>query len=511
MRRTSQALSLLFFLFLFIQTQSKGKDELEYPVKIFLDIDPLIFLSLLLSSHHVEKGLLLSGITIGLTIIFGRFFCGWVCPLGTLNHLVGRLKKRPETTKEDLNLYRLKYYILFLLLVSSLFTLQITGIMDPISLLFRSFTFSVYPLLSLSMDSFFDLIFSLEIKGVNHALEKAQSWLKPGIFPLYRPYYYQGLLFALIFFLILSLNLVRRRFWCRYLCPLGALLGLLSRYSIWNRVQGEGCNQCARCLKGCEGGAIKGLEEGDTKWERSECLLCLNCSEDCPKGLVSFRGPYAPSSPDLKKRKILTWALSGALLVPLMRITPLSRPNYQSPFLIRPPGALEEREFLKRCIRCGECMKVCITNGLQPSLLEGGAEAIWTPILVPKVGYCEYNCTLCGQVCPTGAIKSLSREEKAKIKIGMAKIDKARCIPYAYGIPCIVCEEVCPLPKKAVWFEEAIMLTRDNIEVKVKQPRVDHELCIGCGICETKCPVRDLPAIYVTSIGESRSKEGFIL
>ncbi len=179
--------------------------------------------------------------------------------------------------------------------------------------------------------------------------------------------------------------------------------------------------------------------------------------------------------------------------------------------MIRPPGSLPEREFLKRCVKCGECVKVCITNGLQPTLLEAGIEGIWSPVLVPRIGYCEYRCTLCGQVCPTGAIKKLVLNEKMKVRIGLAMIDKGRCLPHAHGIPCIVCEEVCPTSKKAIWFEEARSTDRQGKETIVKLPRVDLSLCVGCGICEAQCPVVDRPAIYVTNIGESRSKENQLL
>jgi ferredoxin len=197
--------------------------------------------------------------------------------------------------------------------------------------------------------------------------------------------------------------------------------------------------------------------------------------------------------------------------VPLLRVTPLSSRNILTPRLIRPPGALEEKEFLKRCVKCGECMKVCLTNGLQPTFLEAGFEGIWSPMLVPKIGYCEYRCTLCGQVCPTGAIKEVPLKDKINIKIGLAMIDKNRCLPYAHAIPCIVCEEVCPTLKKAVWFENNRVIDREGREKIIQQPRVDLELCIGCGICETKCPVKSQPAIYVTSVGESRSEENRLL
>jgi ferredoxin len=184
------------------------------------------------------------------------------------------------------------------------------------------------------------------------------------------------------------------------------------------------------------------------------------------------------------------------------------RPN---PALIRPPGARPEEEFLQLCVRCGECMKVCLTGGLQPTLLEAGLEGLWSPRLVPRMGYCEYNCTLCGQVCPTQAIRRLLPDEKKKLRIGLAVIDPSRCLPYAFQTNCIVCEEHCPTPRKAIWFEEKEVLTHAGERRRVKQPRVDIELCIGCGICETKCPVQDLPAIRITSANEDRNPENRVL
>jgi MauM/NapG family ferredoxin protein len=214
---------------------------------------------------------------------------------------------------------------------------------------------------------------------------------------------------------------------------------------------------------------------------------------------------------DLGRRRVITSALAGLVAVPLMRSTALSKKGYSDATLIRPPGSLEERDFLERCVKCGECMRVCITNGLQPTFLEAGLEGIWSPMLVSRIGYCEYRCTLCGQVCPTGAIKRLPLEEKVKVKIGLAMIDKGRCLPYAQSQACIVCEEVCPTAKKAIWFEQTMVKDREGRKLLLKQPHVDLDLCIGCGICETKCPVKGQPAIYVISVGESRSRENQVL
>ena len=156
-------------------------------------------------------------------------------------------------------------------------------------------------------------------------------------------------------------------------------------------------------------------------------------------------------------------------------------------------------------------MRACPTNGLQPALTEAGPEGIWTPMLVPKIGYCEYYCSLCTQVCPTGAIQKQTIEEKNKLKIGSAWVNKSRCIPYVLGKPCIVCEEHCPVSPKAIKLVEVETKLPDGKVAVQKAPVIDLELCTGCGICENKCPVVDDPAVYVTSVGETRSEKNRLL
>ena len=175
--------------------------------------------------------------------------------------------------------------------------------------------------------------------------------------------------------------------------------------------------------------------------------------------------------------------------------------------LIRPPGALGEKEFLQRCVRCAECIQVCIGNALQPAFLQAGLDGMFSPMLVARTGYCEFNCTLCGQVCPTGAIGNLSMEEKWGLKIGHGWFDKNSCLPYAKAIPCMVCEEHCPTPEKAIRFREVTMVDDSRATVVVKQPYIVDGLCIGCGICENKCPLPGKAAIFVTSAGEHRNPE----
>jgi polyferredoxin len=508
LRRISQGIFLILFLFLFLQTEAKGRDELGYPVKIFLDFDPLVFITTIFSAHAVQKAFYFSMITIAVTLVLGRVFCGWICPLGTLNNIIGSLKKKSKERNREWQ--RLKYYILIFVIASSVFTLQLAGILDPISLLIRSLSVSIYPAFHYAVTSVFDAIYKSDIKGITALSEFIYSGLKKSVLSFQQPFYNQAIFIGSIFLFILGLNLVEKRFWCRYVCPLGAMLGLLSKFSILKRSVSEGCTSCGACANACQGNANPDKKE---EWRNTECYYCWNCDDICPQNAVSFgfSGKKNAVAMDLGRRRVITSMASGAISVPLLRAAPVSKHEFVNQRLIRPPGSLEEKEFLKRCVKCGECMKVCITNGLQPTLLEAGLEGIWSPMLIAKLGYCEFRCTLCGQVCPTGAIKKLPIEEKIKVKIGLAMIDKGRCLSYAHAKPCIVCEEVCPTPKKAIWFEKAKVKDRNGNEFIVQQPRVDLDLCIGCGICETKCPVVDRPAIYVTSIGESRSKENRLL
>jgi len=508
-RIATQGIFLLAFLWLFLQTETKGADELGYPVKIFLDADPLIFLTTLFAGRTWLNSFLLAIGLMVMTIVLGRVFCGWICPLGTLNNIVGTLeKKKPPRT---LNLHWLKYGLLIFLIVSGVFSLQLAGIFDPMSLLIRSLSLSIYPALSYAARSVFDGIYHINIPVVVDLSEFVYALFKKLWLPFQQPFFLQSVFLGALFIIILGLNLLEKRFWCKYLCPLGALLGVLSRFSLLQRSVSEGCNACGACTRDCQGNARPAEKE---QWHNTECMVCMNCDDACPQEAVRFGFFKKPQtlSIDFGKRRMAGMMLAGLAAAPLVRISGINKQAGASePHLIRPPGALEEKEFLRRCVKCGECMKVCITNGLQPTLIEAGLEGVWSPVLVPRIGYCEYRCTLCGQVCPTGAIQKLELQEKEKVKIGLAMIDKGRCLPYAHSTACIVCQEVCPTPKKAIWLEEARIMNAAGKMLDVKQPHVDLELCIGCGLCEAKCPVLGQPAIYVTSIGESRSKDNQLL
>jgi formate hydrogenlyase subunit 6/NADH:ubiquinone oxidoreductase subunit I len=158
-------------------------------------------------------------------------------------------------------------------------------------------------------------------------------------------------------------------------------------------------------------------------------------------------------------------------------------------------------------------MKACPTNVINPTLGEAGMAGLWTPHLIMTMGYCEYTCTLCGSVCPTGAITEISVREKIKrpIKIGSAYVARGRCLPWSGNTPCIVCEEHCPTSPKAIYLRDDVVSGPDGNAFKVKLPYVDLNRCVGCGICEYKCPVMGRPAIIVIAAGESRSIKNQIL
>jgi polyferredoxin len=511
LRRISQVLFFLFFLYLFIQTEYKGKNELGLPVRLFLDFDPLVALGALLASHAVRTMFLFSLVTVLLTVFLGRFFCGWVCPLGTINASIGYFRMRtlkPNRVEGRFpGLRPAKYYLLVFVLVAALFGWNAAGFLDPISLTIRSLAIGYNPVLNRMVRATLEAGVSLNIPHVSPALDGLYSKMTGTVLAFDQPIFNQSLLIGLIFTVILGLNLLAPRFWCRYLCPLGAMLGIIGWKQIAARVDvsPDKCVSCRKCVVACQGDATP---FPPASWASRECLVCYNCREVCPVDAVTIRATAertGDGNVDLRRRWILASGVGALLAVPA--VTAVVQRKRTDPLLIRPPGALPEEEFLRRCVKCGECMKVCLTNGLHPTLTEAGLEGLWTPVLVPRLGYCEYNCTLCSQVCPTGAIRPVTVEEKQKIHIGMAFVDKNRCIPYAFNRNCIVCEEHCPTPKKAITFIEERTVDEKGVGFVLKKPIVSAELCIGCGICENKCPVVDLPAIRVTSINETRSEE----
>jgi ferredoxin len=273
------------------------------------------------------------------------------------------------------------------------------------------------------------------------------------------------------------LNLVIPRFYCRFICPLGAFLAIISRFSIWRIGKTKPqCINCKMCERACEGGC-----EPSGNIKIAECVLCFNCRDDCKHELIAYQ--TVPSfagetQVDVSRRGVVLSFVSGVLAAPAIRLSGMIASNWYTG-VIRPPGALAEPEFLKRCLKCGQCMRICPTNVIQPAGLEGGLEGLWTPILNNRIGSsgCQLNCVACGQVCPTSAIRPITLDEKrglgdfasaGPIKLGTAFVDQGRCLPWSMDKPCIVCQENCPVSPKAIFTKDTFTTVRDGV-VSIKQ------------------------------------------
>jgi polyferredoxin len=486
--RVAQLLFLFLFLVLFVQTEYRGSDRIDLAVNSFFRADPLLAAGYLLAQKSYTLLFLPALLLAVSTLFLGRFFCGWICPLGTILDLIsGRIRKTGPLRFLQGNV---KYFLLLPLLFAALFNVNLVGLLDPIAILVRALTFSLYPL-------FGDTVRQGWV-GLYRVLGEGRDVLAPGyvllrdhLLPFRETFYPLAFLSLLLFLLILFLERYEKRAWCRHLCPLGTLLGLLARFSPLRRMPPGLCDDCVDCRGHCPTSFDRDI------LREEECIRCMECRLRCRFRRVGFGfsgiggGPYLP-----ERRVLLGGLLSGFFLASLYRFR-YPDSHYR---LLRPPGVRDEGEFLKKCIRCGECMKVCLKSALYPALFQAGVEGIYTPLLIPRLGYCEYNCTLCGQVCPSGAIPDLPVEEKRREVMGKAVLDRNHCLPFAKKISCIVCEEHCPVPGKAIRTEAEQTVDTSGRSFELRKPYVVDELCTGCGICENVCPLEGKPAIEVFTV-----------
>jgi MauM/NapG family ferredoxin protein len=520
LRRTVQVTALVLF-FALVLANRRGDGQPGLALQSFFLIDPLLLALGWLAAHAVPAALCISLITLVVTVLMGRVFCGWFCPMGTLNAIAGLFldycwprPKRPERWSP----WQLaKYFVLGGVLLMAICGVHTGAILDPIVLLYRSTTTFLFPAAQWALE---------EGSARSGAGEWGRSMLREHVSEVEHPAFVGGGVIGLLFIATLLLNRYRPRFWCRYICPLGALLGVFAlRPLLQRRLDPSSCNQCDLCGLNCHGAAAS---SGGESWSAAECFGCLNCTTDCRRGSLRWtieaplfrpnkvenRPVSAQPTAKRSRRHFLrdvsriAATVAGATSVAAIARSSRASGGSGNQFLIRPPGSLSESDFLARCTSCSACMRVCPTGCLQPAWGEAGLEGLWTPVLNPRVGRCEYDCTLCGHVCPTGAIAPLTVAEKRSIKIGLAMLDRSRCIPYAYGRDCGTCVEACPFPEKAIRLVDVEVQLNDGksqMSRVVGQPVVDPDRCTGCGACVTVCPYKDEPAIHVFSANETRN------
>jgi ferredoxin len=419
--------------------------------------------------------------------------------LGSILDITSLVNGKTSKRKKELNWGFLKYSLLIVIFIGAILSFQFLFFLDPLVIITRSFTLSLFPIFYYFLEGALGNLALAPVIG--SAIFDLYSIIKGPIIPAQTAIFYQSTLVLLIFIVILLLELVSRRFWCRNLCPLGAMLGVIGKFSFFRRWVSEECLDCIICTRECKMTAIK----EDRTTNQSECILCLNCYFACPQEGIhySFKKPLPKASPlDISRRRFITATAGGLTLIGLYRTSPLNIDASEK--AIRPPGAVEEERFLDLCLRCQQCSGICATTGacLQPAVSQAGLEGFWTPVADMRKGYCEYNCNLCGKVCPSGAIQSLELEAKKKVIMGVALFDQSRCIPYYKGENCLVCQEHCPTPDKAIKFQDTLM-EKKGAKRLVKLPYVEEALCIGCGICENKCPIVGKAGIFVVKSGDT--------
>lgn len=498
-RRIIQTITLMLFLILLFTAIFAS--SVRGGIDIFLRMDPLLALGSIISSRTFPLALIPAFIVILVALFAGRIFCGYVCPMGTTVDLGDRFfgKKRKKAGPKPA-LFRIKYLILLFILGSSLLTVSFVFTSSPISLITRFYGLLVYPVVSL-----FGHIGLAVIQPVADKLDIQSIMFADLPSPRFSTLFFILGFFALVF----SAALISPRFWCRYLCPSGALLSIMSLKPLLKRSVSDSCIKCGKCTKNCPMNAIPLNNPLETR--HGECIVCLKCEEVCPVNAISFRPARASETKNRVKdflpsrRQFMAAGFSGVgvAAVNLSGINSLyGKIGVGSVLphgLVRPPGAMDEKQFLALCVRCGECMAACPNNALQPIWFEGGVTGLFSPSLVPKRGACSSDCNKCGAVCPTGAIRELVLEERRWAKTGTAMILKERCLAWEQQKRCMVCDEVCPY--KAVKFRTV----PDN---PVPVPEVIEDRCSGCGFCEHHCPVLNQSAIVVTPMGALRLNEG---
>lgn len=417
-----------------------------------------------------------------LTVLLGRFYCSVMCPLGIFQDFIFWLKKKVRRQSVRFSYIperrQLRYGVLFILLAAWAAGLAIIpALLDPYSIYGRLVTNLLAP------------VWQTAFNGAAGIGEERAVFLLAKYDIVFQGM--EVLALAAVYFIGLAFLAWRYgRLYCNTLCPVGTMLGTVSRFSLFHmHIDKGGCVHCGRCERQCRSACIDAAHE---HIDNSRCILCMECLEHCPKGAIHFSRaveggvqedlPMDPGQGKVLSRRTLfitsAMAVSAIAAAMTRSVNPLRVMAEQPQELpVLPPGARGMEQFLQQCTACQLCISRCPQGILKPAVLAYGPDGAMKPVADYSRGYCAYTCHECGSVCPTGAIPNLSLPQKQQAVMGVARYEIAHCLIPAEGVVCGNCAVHCPVHA----------ITMENLR-GTKLPKIRAVQCIGCGSCQYHCP-----------------------
>ncbi len=419
-----------------------------------------------------------------LTLLFGRVYCSHLCPLGTLQDIIIWFRKGNSKHRKYIfhpTRYAVHYAVSILIIISAFGgSVLLLNLLEPFSNYGRILSSLIRPAIIVVNNALAILLTSTNSLGIT------------GI-PLHGLKFWNFAFPMLFLAVIIALTIWRGRLFCNLLCPVGGVLSLLSRISFYKiTIKDHECIDCGLCERVCRAQCI---DSEKRKIDFAACVGCFDCIGSCPMDGMgyTFQQRSVAAQKGKNDRRIVLMSLSAALIdsTGLKKIAGTST-GAASEYAdakakpVVPPGGRTQEHFESYCTACHRCISACPTNVLQPSFMEYGLAGILQPKMDYTVNYCNYECIVCGQVCPTGAIEQLGLFEKKLVQLGKVTFAKEDCIVETKKKDCGACAEHCPTKAvKMVPYEKLFL------------PKIENEYCIGCGACEHACPTIPRKAIFV--------------